>query len=219
MLQRVEAEIGELGGFGVAVDAEDAAFFAELVEHARHCRLVIHAFDRRRPHRSRRRQRARRRSPAPIASTAIGDALAAGLADHLRRHAAACAAASRAASRRSRRRRHHDARRRLAKQRGVHLNGRRTSPTGDRSTPDADAAGVEQHSASATARPPSAQSCADSTSPRDGRDDQRAAAPALAIEVQGGGLPATTPCRTARYSLPPSSPRLSPSSTTRAPAD
>jgi hypothetical protein len=33
VLQRIQAEIGELGGFGMTVDAENAAFFAELVEH------------------------------------------------------------------------------------------------------------------------------------------------------------------------------------------
>ena len=31
MLQRVEAEIGELGGFGMAEDAEDAAVIVEMI--------------------------------------------------------------------------------------------------------------------------------------------------------------------------------------------
>ena len=35
MLQRVEPEIGQLGGFGVAVDGDDAAFFVELIETRR----------------------------------------------------------------------------------------------------------------------------------------------------------------------------------------
>ena len=34
VLQRVEAEVGEVRGLGVAEDAEDAAFVVELVEHA-----------------------------------------------------------------------------------------------------------------------------------------------------------------------------------------
>ena len=33
MLQRVESEIGELRGLAVAVDAEDAALLAKLIEH------------------------------------------------------------------------------------------------------------------------------------------------------------------------------------------
>ena len=33
MLQRVEAEVGQVGGLGVAEDAEDAAFVFEFVEH------------------------------------------------------------------------------------------------------------------------------------------------------------------------------------------
>jgi hypothetical protein len=31
MLERIEAEVGELGGFGVPVDGDDAAFLVELV--------------------------------------------------------------------------------------------------------------------------------------------------------------------------------------------
>jgi len=31
MLEGVEAEVGELGGFGVAVDGDDAAFVVEFV--------------------------------------------------------------------------------------------------------------------------------------------------------------------------------------------
>jgi hypothetical protein len=33
MLQRVQAEIGEVGRLGIAEDSEDAAFVLELVEH------------------------------------------------------------------------------------------------------------------------------------------------------------------------------------------
>ena len=33
MLQRIEAEVGEIRGLGVAEDPEHAAFFLELVEH------------------------------------------------------------------------------------------------------------------------------------------------------------------------------------------
>src|SRR6185436_5224241 len=33
VLQRVQAEVGEVGRFGVAEDAEDAAFVLELIEH------------------------------------------------------------------------------------------------------------------------------------------------------------------------------------------
>ena len=35
MLQRVEAQIGEVGGFGMAVDGEDAALFVEFVKQVR----------------------------------------------------------------------------------------------------------------------------------------------------------------------------------------
>ena len=40
MLQRVEAEVGEVRRLGVAEDAEDAALVAELVEHAALCRCL-----------------------------------------------------------------------------------------------------------------------------------------------------------------------------------
>ena len=33
MLQRVERQIGELRGFGMAVDGSDAAFFVEFIKH------------------------------------------------------------------------------------------------------------------------------------------------------------------------------------------
>ena len=33
MLQRVEAQIGQLGGFGMAVDGDNAALFVEFIEH------------------------------------------------------------------------------------------------------------------------------------------------------------------------------------------
>ena len=35
MLQRIQAQIGEVGGFGMAVDGEDAAFLVEFVERQR----------------------------------------------------------------------------------------------------------------------------------------------------------------------------------------
>ena len=34
MLQRVEAQVGHLGGLGMAVNGEDAAFFVEFVKHS-----------------------------------------------------------------------------------------------------------------------------------------------------------------------------------------
>ena len=33
VLQRVEAQVGQLGGFGMAVDGDDAALVVELIEH------------------------------------------------------------------------------------------------------------------------------------------------------------------------------------------
>ena len=76
----------------------------------------------------------------------------------------------------------------------------------------------KQHSASVTARPPSEQSCADrmSRSSRQ-RRPAAAAARARASRSSAGGTPRTRPCTTFRYSLPPSSPRPSPSRMTTSP--
>ena len=34
MLERIQPEIGEVGGLGIAEDAEDAAFVLEFIQHA-----------------------------------------------------------------------------------------------------------------------------------------------------------------------------------------
>ena len=73
------------------------------------------------------------------------------------------------------------------------------------------------HSASVTARPPSAQSCADSTRPSRMARTVNACSATSRARSSAGASPRTRPCITDRYSLPPSSPRLSPSSTTIAP--
>ena len=89
MLQRVEAEIGELGGLGVAVDAEDAALLAELVEHGSSPGLNL-AYRPRHPRFDRRRPRRFRvgdgdvDDPSPVHGDR--DAIPAGPADHARRH-------------------------------------------------------------------------------------------------------------------------------------
>jgi hypothetical protein len=47
MLQRIEAEIGEVGGFGMTEDAEDTALVVEVIvgvgEFVRHCRFASSA--------------------------------------------------------------------------------------------------------------------------------------------------------------------------------
>ena len=85
--------------------------------------------------------------------------------------------------------------------------GRTSTATARR--PRADAAGVEAHSASVTARPPSEQSCADAAAarPRLGKSSMSARSRARS---SAGGSPRTRPWIGFRYSLPPSSPRLSP---------
>ena len=69
-----------------------------------------------------------------------------------------------------------------------------------------------------TARPPSAQSCADRNQPPAASRDQQLLQRASRSRSSAGGTPRTMPCTTFRYSLPPSSPRLSPSRTIASPA-
>ena len=62
-----------------------------------------------------------------------------------------------------------------------------------------------------TARPPSAQSCADRITPAAAPSTSRRCKAASRARSSAGGTPRITPCTTLRYSLPPSSSRLSPS--------
>ena len=220
MLQRVEAEVGQLRRFGVAVDAEDAALVAELVEHSFSgtprgpcppscCSIAVaHACSAsatasRPPPRRPRPPECDRRRSVPITAG---------------RHAG-CAGRRQHRLELLGRRRDDDARRRLAEQRRVHL---RSAPIADRAGDvggDADAAAVE-----AALGQRDGQAAFGAIVRRfdqavaDRGDDQLLQRPLRASRSSAGRLPATMPCRIARYSLPPSSPRLSPSSTTPAPA-
>ena len=180
------------------------------------CKYRASIADRPRPARRRRPPHRSRRRPAD------GDPqpIAAGLADDARRHA-----------RRRRplehlgdivgRHRSDDARGRFAEER------RRVVDARDRARPrrasiDASAPMPlvsKQHSASVTARPPSEQSCADRISRVVGERDEQRLQRALA---RRGRAPAARRApdraRSSGYSLPPSSPRPSPSSTIASPA-
>ena len=103
--------------------------------------------------------------------------------------------------------RHDDARGRLPEQRrDVAESRRRAASTAGTST-SAPNAVSKQHSASVTARPPSAQSCADRIRPLATPSTSTRCSAASRSRSSSGGTPRTSPCTTFRYSLPPSSPR------------
>ena len=218
MLQRVEAEIRQVGGFGMAEDAEDAAFVFELVDivfgpgdvSRQTGPLAFYAFDRRRPRAAPASAHARLvdRGQSPAPATRI----------RIRRRSRPIAAAGTpggAVTRRS--------------------NPATSSGDADTTTRDADS----PNNVAATGRPPSrrrltagrstprrpCRRCRNSTRPASppGRrrrnraptasaarrrvDEQQLQRRARAPRSSAGGTPRTRSCITLRYSLPPSSPR------------
>ena len=73
-------------------------------------------------------------------------------------------------------------------------------------------------SAKAAASPPSDTSWADDRRPASTAARQVLWTPRSRAKSTAGGVPATRPCATLRYSLPPSSGRFGPSSATRSPS-
>ena len=237
MLERVQPEIGQVGRLGVPEDAEDAALVVEFVERreGRRCGVIVSIRAlrlRSRGHASctaprvvarqatclqrgsrwpmdqaalRRRSRhdairpvnrdvgsgCRRfgRSRAPVAAQQRG-AL---------KHLGTCSRRDDTTTR--------DARfRRTAAASSTSRRGDAAARADRRPTPMP--AVSKQHSASVTARPPSAQSCADriSRAPCATRHDQCLQRALSAPDRAAGGTPADAcPWTTCRYSLPPSS--------------
>ena len=225
MLQRVQTEVGHVGGFGMTEDAEDAAFVLELVHGqfvtrrdsgdppARTCRSIVTSTTPARASVDRRPRIARRRPGLPTAirsrfppvspMTRAGTPAAAARCKHFR-----------------------------------HIVGGSDTTTRDADSPNsaaaslirrvscdvdlerdlgADAAVPKQHSASVTASPPSEQSCAERTSarrPASRADPEGALAPR---DPERGGAPRTRPWTTSDTRCRPARPRLRPSSTMTSP--
>ena len=216
MLQRVQPEVGHVGRFGMAEDAEDAALVLELVEHVlqRHLRL------------------------SQITCSIAVDHAALGLVHATRRSTVSPPTAIRSrlppvspmtragTPRGGRALQHFASHPRASRRRPRATPTRRTAPplvdaavAGDGRAPSIDTSAPmppvsKQHSASVTASPPSEQSCADRISRSSASvDEQRPAARARPRDRVPAARRAPGRARRFRYSLPPSSPRPSPSST------
>ena len=212
-------------------DAEDAALVFEFVEHVSlqahaavrpdtSCTRFASPSMRIRPRRRSRFVDATDRSTI-VAADRDAQPAAAGLADHPRRHAGARPRARSTVGHVVGRHRDDDARRRLAEQRrGVVQAAAPRDRRRRRSTPRRRCRRCRSSTRRAsTARPPSEQSCADRTSRSSASVDQQRLQRALGLEIERRRhRRAPDRASTFRYSLPPSSPRPSPSSTIASPA-
>ena len=123
MLQRVEAEVGQVRRFGVAEDAEDAALVVEFVEHVRLTLAATSSYAVASKYAIASTRLARRRRPARRSTTRPPTAIRSRLPPVSPMTRAGTPAAAAAAEHRVdvvRRRRNDDARGRLAEQRGRH---------------------------------------------------------------------------------------------------
>ena len=170
MLQRVQPEVGEVRGLGVAEDPEDAALVLELVEHRAPSVYGLTQS----PCGSKYRPIAvdQIRSASASGSSIDRDVRRSRCGSGRRRRGRSRAAGTPARSRQRqqlgrtiRRHRHDDARRRFAEQRRDVAERRRARPRRQRRRRRRPSPVSKQHSASVTAKPPSAQSCADRIRP------------------------------------------------------
>ena len=229
VLQRVQAEVGEVRGLGMTEDPEDAALVLELVEHRTGPRDVsVYGLTQSPALRSKYRSIARRPDAFGVGQRLVDhdagpptddpDPIAADAPDRRRRD-----------TRRRRQRQQLGRSRSAPPTRRPATPTRRTAsprrrtppaPADDRGDVDVDAERRVEAALGERHRQAALGAVVRRPDQPAGRalDQQRAAAPPRASRSSAGGTPRTRPCITFRYSLPPSSSRLSPSRTTTSPA-
>src|SRR5215475_2760325 len=208
MLQRIKAEIGHVGRFGVTEDAENAAFVFEFVEHGlyatRFAKYCSTAFDHARSASATASVTAS--SPPTVILIVSPPVRPITRADTPAAFARLSTSAVESAAT--------DTTARVADSPN-NAAARFVSPRFETVTVSIDTSAPmpplsKVHSASVTARPPSEQSCADRIRRAFASSTSSACNARSALRSSAGGKPRTIRCATLRYSLPPNSPRASP---------